>query len=577
MVTLALAVLQIGGMLDAVSTVMLAVLTGLFLSSVLFGTGWWKRFWYYRVSRWFDPLRQIHWFLPALVVGVLLTVADFVVARAGSGLPTLLLWFVLAGYAIWLFCKKRVLNWLHRSQLRDAVDDGGGFPMNILATDGSVGLFDNWGGVARILPYSILILGATRSGKTEVAKHRVYQMLGDLLAPIVVFDYKRDYQEFFDLLGIPYTRISLEDSSDIWNVFLEFEDELDIDEFARALFPEPSGDNSSSDHFEEMARQAFAAVLKMLVREAGGVEELSNHTIRHYFQTSGPGDVYEDLSEYPDFRASQSALNVETNAKHAQDVFITMQRTVNKVFVGDFARSPEGLGFTIRGYMENQQPAPLVLDFPKDKGATTEPLFRFMIDWAARFALNDPDRQHYFVLDEFARIPHLRKIGDLLNVGSGDGVQVLVTLQSVTQMYYNYGRDRGESLLSGLVTKVCLRANDSETVDFIRDSIGTEFVEYTKHVDYRQSLISDRRVETNRETKQEEEHAFAKGDIQKWSQGWGVVVTPDGWMFGYIPMLHDEDARVYDSVVEDVEQPELESGSDESGSSGRLTEVVSGD
>lgn len=575
--TLSLTVLQVGGTLDAASTVILVVLIGLFLSSVLFGTGWWRSLWYYRVSRWFDPLRRIHWFLPAFVVIVLLTVADFMVAGTGSSLPTLLLWFVVAGYATWLFCKKRVLNWLHRRQLRDAVDDGGGFPMGITATDGNIKSFDSWGNVARILPYSILILGATRSGKTEVAKHRVYQMLGDLLAPMIVFDYKRDFQEFFDLLGIPYTRLSLENSSHVWNVFLEFENELDIDEFARALFPEPSGDGGSSDHFEQTARQAFAAVLKMLVREAGGVEELSNHTIRHYFETSGVEDIYEDLSEYPDFRASQSALNVERNAKHAQDVYNTMHRTVNDVFIEDFARSPEELGFCIRRYMETQQPTPLVLDFPKDKGATAEPLFRFMIDWAARFALNDPTRQHYFVLDEFARIPHLRKIGDLLNVGSGDGVQVLVTLQSVTQMYYNYGRDRGKSLLSGLVSKVCLRANDSETVDFIREAIGTEFVEYTKHVDTRYSEFLEREVETNRETKEEEEHVFAKGDIQKWSQGWGVVVTPSGWVFGYIPMLHDEDAAVYDSVVEKVEQPELESSSNKSGNSGRLTEVIPDD
>src|SRR5699024_3898194 len=210
--------------------------------------------------------------------------------------------------------------------------------------------------------------------------------------------------------------------------------------------------------------QAFAAVLKMLVRESGGVEDLSNHMIRHYFQTSEVGDIYEDLSEYPDFRAAQSALNVETNAKHDQSVYNTMQRTVNDVFVGDFARSTDEWEFSIRDYMNDPQGVPLVLDFPKDRGETTKPLFRFMLDWSARFALDDPARQHYFVLDEFARIPHLRKIGDLLNVGSGDRVQVVVTLQSVTQMYYNYGHDYGKSLLAGLVSKVCLRANDNETV-----------------------------------------------------------------------------------------------------------------
>lgn len=572
----ALTVLQIGSTVDAASTATLAVLVGLYLASLVFGTRWWGDFWY-GVSRQFDPLRRIHWLLPALAVVVLLTVSDVVVAALGSGWPTFVLWFLLAAYATWVFCTAHIFGRLHRWRLRGAVAADGGLPMNISSAGGNISRLDRWGDVARILPYSMLILGATRSGKTEAAKHRVYQMLLDWVGPMVVFDYKRDYQQFFDALDVPYIRISLDGSSHIWNVFGEFEDELDIDEFSRALFPKPSGDGGSSDHFEETARQAFAAVLKMLVREAGGVEELSNHTIRHYFETSSVGDVYEDLSEYPDFRASQSALNVETNAEHAQDVFTTMQRTINNVFVGDFARSPDDWGFVIREYMNDPQGVPLVLDYPKDRGETTEPLFRFMIDWAARFALNDPTRQHYFVLDEFARIPHLRKIGDLLNVGSGDRVQVLVTLQSVTQMYANYGRNRGKSLLSGLVSKVCLRANDSETVNFIRESIGTEFVEYTQHVETRYSEFQEREVEVDRETKEEEEHIFAKGDIRKWDQGVGVVVTPSGWVFGYIPMLHEGTAAVYDAAFEEREQPELESGSNESGSSGRLTEAVADD
>ena len=569
----ALTVLQIGGTIDAASLVILGLLVGLFAVSTVFNTRWWSRFWY-GVSRRFNPLRRIHWFLPAIVALIGLIVLEVVaVAVLGAGPPTSLLWFLLIGYATLVFCRSHVFSRLHRWRLRDAVATDGGLPMNVASSGGSNGRLDCWGDVARILPYSVLILGATRSGKTEVAKHRVYQMLHDWDGPMVIFDYKRDFQEFFDAIGVSYIRISMEDSSHIWNVFGEFDDELDIDEFARALFPEPSGDGGSSDHFEETARQAFAAVLKMLVREAGGVEELSNHIIRHYFQTSGAEDIYEDLSEYPDLRASQSALNVERNAKHAQDVYSTLQRTVNDVFVGDFARSPEQWGFAIRDYMNDPQGVPLVLDYPKDRGASTEPLFRFMIDWAARFALDDPERQHYFVLDEFARIPHLRSIGDLLNVGGGDGVQVLVTLQSVTQMYANYGRDRGKSLLAGLVTKACLRANDDETVRFIRESIGTEFVEYTKHVDTRYSEVLEKEVETNRETKEEEEHVFAKGDIQRWDQGVGVVVTPDGWVFGYIPMIHAGAAEVYDAALEERDPPELESGSE----SGRLVEAVADD
>ena len=113
-------------------------------------------------------------------------------------------------------------------------------------------------------------------------------------------------------------------------------------------------------------------------------------------------------------------------------------------------------------------------------------------------------------------------------------------------------------------------------MQFIRESIGTEFVEYTQHVEKEYSELLEREVETNRETKEEEEHAFAKGDIQRWDQGVGVVVTPDGWVFGYIPMLNEATAAVYDAAFEQRDEPaELDSGGQPP--SGRLTEAVTND
>jgi len=69
--------------------------------------------------------------------------------------------------------------------------------------------------------------------------------------------------------------------------------------------------------------------------------------------------------------------------------------------------------------MDDPQGRTLLLDFPITEGDAVQPAFRFFIDWAARFALAD-DQDTYFVLDEFARLPGLRKIGDLINAGRGE-------------------------------------------------------------------------------------------------------------------------------------------------------------
>jgi len=68
--------------------------------------------------------------------------------------------------------------------------------------------------------------------------------------------------------------------------------------------------------------------------------------------------------------------------------------------------------------MDDPQGRTLLLDFPITEGDAVQPAFRFFIDWAARFALDD-DQDTYFVLDEFAAAPGLRKIGDLINAQVG--------------------------------------------------------------------------------------------------------------------------------------------------------------
>lgn len=563
------------GVWTTLASLVVLGLVVMFLIQRFLGRPWWSRFWR-RMSRKFDPLRQIHWTLaPVAVTGGLF--AYMVIAAATrTGGWVVGLWWILAGYSSWSFGKQRVLGRHQRRRLTKAAADGIGLPVSIRAASSRFSLLDRWANAVALLPYSVLLLGATRSGKTEAAKHIVQQMLnrfGD--GVMVVFDYKTDYQDFFDALGIDYIRLSLRDSTHVLNLFDEFADELDVDEFARAMFPDGGGrrDGGSAEHFEDVARQTFAAVLKMLRRER---DDLSTATVRNYFEQSSAEEIHNDLTAHNDLRAAQSALNTENNAKHAQNTYITLQKRVSEVFVGDFGRAPEDgeRSFSFRDAYENPPRKPIVLDFPKDKGASTAPLFRFYLDWAARFALDDSRRQDYFILDEFARIPHLRKIGDLLNVGAGDRVQVVVALQSVSQMYANYGRDNGEALLSGLVTKILLRANDSETVDFIRESIGTEFVEYTQHVEKRYSPLQEREVEVDRETKEEEEHVFAKGDVRKWDPGVGAVVLPNKWAFGYIPQLNAGLADLYALAISgDESEAELESTS----SSDQLEKVVTND
>ncbi|MFH5845971.1 TraM recognition domain-containing protein, partial [Haladaptatus sp. CMAA 1909] len=172
------------------------------------------------------------------------------------------------------------------------------------------------------------------------------------------------------------------------------------------------------------------------------------------------------------------------------------------------------------------------------------PVFRFLVDHSAMHALDDSSRWSYFVLDEFARIDGLRRIGELVNVGRGQKVQLLISLQSVSQLYDNYGRDRGNAILSGLVTSIILRLQDAESIEYARTVIGSEFNEYTKH----ESRDEEGAV-METETTTEEEHSFAKGEFTEFEPGHGVVVRRNSWAYGYIAALDRSGAKPLLNVV----------------------------
>ena len=88
-----------------------------------------------------------------------------------------------------------------------------------------------------------------------------------------------------------------------------------------------------------------------------------------------------------------------------------------------------------------------------------------------------------------------------------------------------------------MTTSIILGLNDSESVDFARETIGTEFESYTGHVE-KSSMPGGGTVTTARETKQEEEHAFAKGSFRKFKPGEAVVCRQgEGYVYGRIQML----------------------------------------
>ncbi|KYH23776.1 type IV secretion-system coupling protein DNA-binding domain protein [Halalkalicoccus paucihalophilus] len=221
-------------------------------------------------------------------------------------------------------------------------------------------------------------------------------------------------------------------------------------------------------------------------------------------------------------------INPETE-RQAGSVFATAQQQVTDLFVGDFAESGE---FSIREYMQNPDGRVLVLDYPIRQSGTIAPVFRYLIDQAIMHGMDDPDRSAYYLLDEIEHLDTtIKRLGELINVGRGVNCQAILSLQSVAQLEDTYGKERAHALLSGMVTVIGLRTADEESVDFLRETVGTSFEQYTQNSGDDHTLS---------ESEEKEEYQFAKGDLRNFDPGETVICRQgSGWVHGQIQLLED--------------------------------------
>jgi hypothetical protein len=123
-------------------------------------------------------------------------------------------------------------------------------------------------------------------------------------------------------------------------------------------------------------------------------------------------------------------------------------------------------------------------------------------------------------------------------------------LQSVAQLYDQYGRDGGDALLSGLLSTIILRLNDSSSIAFARSRVGT-YWEAQDIPEYN----ADGEV-SGTSTEDVEKHAMAKGEFGDFAPGWGIIVRNDGWVDAQIDLY--EDVAEYITDIDEIEGREVD-------------------
>lgn len=354
---------------------------------------------------------------------------------------------------------------------------------------------------------SVMVLGETGSGKTKAIEVLAHQLQAAPDEPLVAFDYKQDYQDFFT----DTFRVSSVDADVRWNVFKEIENEDECKEIAKAIFS--SADN---DYFMNTASQVFEGILILLNRWAEEDEyEPSNEDLLQYV---GTADVTSLRQDFEDEELSM-AKHMSEDAEAAENVLSNLEMQVSEVFSGDFAKDGD---FSIREYMANPQGQTLILDLPVERSASVKPIFRLLVDWSIRFGMID-ERGSYYILDEFAALPRLSMLERLVNAGRAYNCYAIFGIQAISQVNSTYGRDDAESLLSGMAQEIHLRVGDETSVRYWRQRLGKDQI--TRGSDGHERIA--------------EEHAISPRAIQNLEPGQGVIHTTTGWQRGRLYMLSE--------------------------------------
>lgn len=323
---------------------------------------------------------------------------------------------------------------------------------------------------------SFAYFGGQGSGKTTTLKFLLHQLIGRKNTRLIVLDQKGDLTADWPtsdvILFAPHDQ-----RSHAWDIGTDVTGEIAAQEFAATLIPAEGAETV----WPQGARQIIEAVVIALQRRHGtdwGFAELLE------ILQSSPEKLRDTVEPVrPD---ALSFLGIDDNGEFTRTSigYITNLQTAALPLLRPLALAwgevPKAERVSLHSWLHGKGPAAQTLilqnntDFPDISAGWMRQVIQRLVRISGSSSLrNDPDRRIWFVLDEF---PQLGRISDLLHVPEthrAKGATLILTAQSISQVYSIYGRDGGDTLINLMQTKIILKPGQgSDLVARLNDWIG---------------------------------------------------------------------------------------------------------
>ncbi len=374
-----------------------------------------------------------------------------------------------------------------------------------------------------LLSKHVLFLGSIGCGKTT-AMLQLLRALRQSATPddvFVIFDTKGDFLRDVHRPGDAVIGNDLRQvpGSAIWNLFSDLleqnrADQADqINEIAATIFSEGLAQAGDNMFFATGACDVFAAVVEAMTREGG---TYTNQDLKERLEE--PREVlYELLAQHKELAGATRYLEGE---RTTEGILAYLQQTLNKSFSGVFRQPGD---FSVRQFIRGKGGRAMFVEYDIAVGNRLLPVYRVLMDMAIKEALSLGRRRAsgnvYFILDEFALLPHLSHIADGLNFGRSLNLKFIVATQNVSQILSAYGQEIGRSILSGFGTLFSFRLMDNASRELVRQRHGANRKQVTTFNAVRAAGVQHDWVQG---------HVIEDWDVADLTRGRCVVSLPEG-------------------------------------------------
>jgi type IV secretory pathway TraG/TraD family ATPase VirD4 len=324
----------------------------------------------------------------------------------------------------------------------------------------------------------LLLIGGIGTGKTNA----FYQILSQLRNSLtrndvmIIFDTKGDFYNAFyrkgDVVISNDEKATGVNGIDFWNIFNEIElndhMEENIVEISKSLFYEKTS-KTSQPFFPNAAKDLFSAILLHFCRNKETMH-IDNKRLREFLDSSPTAELRNILQQHQDLKAMISYIS-DDRSPQTQGVMSELQQLSREILLGNFKKSGN---LSIRQLVRHKGGKIIFIEYDLGIGNMLTPIYRLLLDMAIKEALSRSKSEGnvWIVADEFKLIPNLQHVDDAVNFGRSLGVKFMIGIQNVDQVYNAYGKELAKSILSGFLTSVSFRVNDSESKDFIKSLYG---------------------------------------------------------------------------------------------------------